>query len=329
MSQARMPARETLVSAGRGRPLRITVLRGGPGSEREVSLKSGRAVAAALRLLGHQVYEADISPTDLSALDYPTDVVFIALHGAFGEDGRLQRILDQRGLPYCGSGAEASELAINKVRSKARCIEADIPTPRFDVARPSRWREACVNWSPPVVVKPIDQGSSVDCVIVRDAPAFIPAVRRLVRKYGQCLIEQFISGLEITVGVLDDRVLPPIWIRPARDYYDYEAKYTDDRTEYLFDIPLPAAVIDRVRELSLRAFAALGCRDFGRVDWIVEPRSGEPYFLEINTIPGFTDHSLLPKAAAQAGIGFAELCQDLVMLALRRAAAGGSERAVG
>jgi D-alanine-D-alanine ligase len=315
--------------SGRQPPLRITVLRGGPGAEREVSLKSGRAVAAALRLCGHQVHEADISPSDLSALDEPADMVFIALHGMFGEDGQIQRILEQRRLPYSGSGPEASALAMNKVRTKARCIEAGIPTPRFDVALPSRWRQACSNWSPPVVVKPVAEGSSVDCEIVREAVDFIPTVRRLVRKYGECLIEQHIRGLEITVGILDDQALPPIWIRTARGFYDYQAKYIDNNTEYLFEIPLGESVLQRMRELSTRAFAAVGCRDFARVDWMVDIESGEPYLLEINTIPGFTDHSLLPKAAAQVGIGFGELCQRLVMLAMNRAVSAQRGRAAG
>ncbi|MBN1489695.1 MAG: D-alanine--D-alanine ligase [Phycisphaerae bacterium] len=314
-------------SAGGTRPLRITVLRGGPSAEREVSLKSGRAVAAALRLLGHRVFEADISPADLRALDEPADVVFIALHGTFGEDGQLQAILDERGIAYCGCGAEASALAMDKVQTKARCVAAGIPTPRFDVVRPGRWRQACANWSPPVVVKPVAEGSSVGCIIVREAVDFIPAVQCLVQKYGQCLVEQYVRGLELTVGVLDGQALPPIWIRTPHMFYDYDAKYSDDRTEYLFEIPLPPAVLQRVRELSLRAFAALGCRDFGRVDWIVDAETGEPSLLEINTIPGFTDHSLLPKAAAQAGVGFAELCQRLVLLALRRCVA--AERAAG
>lgn len=326
---ARTPARDSGLAPGRQRPLRITVLRGGPGSEREVSLKSGRAIAAALRLYGHRVFEGDISPSDLSALDKPADMVFIALHGAFGEDGQVQRILDQRGLPYCGSGPEASALAMNKVRTKGRCIEAGIPTPRFDVALPSRWRQACTNWTPPMVIKPVAEGSSVDCAIIRDAVEFIPAVRNLVRKYGECLIEQYIKGVELTVGVLDDQPLPPIWIRTARGFYDYQAKYIDNDTEYLFEIPLAGPVLQRIQELSVRAFAAIGCRDFGRVDWIVDAESGEPYLLEINTIPGFTDHSLLPKAAAQAGVGFGELCQRLVMLAMKRTTSGERERAAG
>lgn len=326
---ARMPAWDSGMASRWQRPLRITVLRGGPGAEREVSLKSGRAVAAALRLFGHQVFEADISPSDLSALGTPADMVFIALHGTFGEDGQIQKILDERGLPYCGSGSEASALAMNKVRTKARCIEAGVPTPRFDVALPSRWRHACANWSPPVVVKPVAEGSSVDCEIVRDAVEFVPAVRRLVRKYGECLIEQYVVGLELTVGMLDREALPPIWIRTARGFYDYQAKYVDNDTEYLFEIPLPASVLRGIQELSARAFSAVGCRDFGRVDWMVDAKTHEPYLLEINTIPGFTDHSLLPKAAAQAGIGFGELCQRLAVLAMDRAGSAKQERAAG
>lgn len=310
-------------------PLQITVLRGGPGSERDVSLKSGQAVSAALRLLGHRVHEADISPQDLGALDVPTDVVFNVVHGTFGEDGQLQRILESRGLPFCGSGAAASAIAMDKVKTKARCIEAGITVPRFDVARSNRWRRACANWSPPVVVKPVAEGSSVDCFIIREAVDFVPAVRQVVGAHGACLIEQYVRGFEITVGMLGDRALPPIWIRTPRAFYDYEAKYSDDRTEYRFDVPLPARVLDRIADGTRAAFAAVGCRDFGRVDWMVDAETDEPYLLEINTIPGFTDHSLLPKAAAQAGVGFPDLCETLVMMAYRRATEQRRGRAAG
>lgn len=314
-------------SVNRHPPLRVTVLRGGPSSEREVSLVSGHRVAAALRLLGHNVFEADILPNDLSALDHPADVVFVAMHGAFGEDGQLQRILERRGLPYCGSGPEACELTMNKVRTKMAVIGANIPTPRFDLVRADRIDAACTHWSAPAVVKPVDGGSSVDCHILRNGQPVRPAIEQVVAKYGECLIEQFIDGYELTVGVLDGQALPPIWIKPAGEFYDYESKYHDDRTEYLFDIPLPAETLENLCEMSIRAFDTAGCRDFARVDWLVDEATSRPSFLEINTIPGLTDHSLLPKAAAQVGIGFGEFCQRLLVMALAREA--GRERAAG
>ena len=298
--------------------LKVTVLSGGPSAEREVSLKSGQAVAAALKSLGYEVHVADIAPDSLAALDSPADVVFIALHGAFGEDGRLQRILESRGIRYTGSGPEASAMAMDKVAAKCRFIEADVPTPRFDVVTPDQVVELAAQWRPPVVLKPIADGSSVDISIARDPAALGQTLSTLVMKYGRCLIEQFIEGVELTVGVLQDQALPPIQIRTKREFYNYEAKYLDNDTEYLFDMSLPPAVLTRVQELSVKASQALGCRDFCRVDWMVEARTLQPFALEVNTIPGFTDHSLLPKAAARVGIDFAELCRRIVESAVAR-----------
>lgn len=303
------------------RRLKITVLSGGPSSEREVSLNSGRAVAAALRSVGHDVYLADIGPDDLSALDRPVDMVFIALHGAFGEDGVLQQILEDRGIRYCGSGPQASALAMDKAAAKARFLAAGVPTPLFETVTRANVEEVLAQWAPPAVVKPLDQGSSVDCVIVHAGEDLAAPIRRELELYGRCLVERFVPGAELTVGVLGEETLPPIQIRPKREFYDYQAKYLDSDTEYLFNIDLPASVLSEVRELSLRAHQALGCRDFSRVDWIVEESTGRPFVLEVNTIPGFTDHSLLPKAARQAGMSFAELCQRIVELTCQRGAA--------
>jgi D-alanine-D-alanine ligase len=300
------------------RRLKITVLSGGPSSEREVSLKSGRAIAAALGAIGHDVHLADISPEDLSALDAAADMVFIALHGAFGEDGQLQQILEDRGIRYCGSGPAASAVAMDKSKAKARFREAGIPTPPSAVVTAPQANQMLSTWSPPVVVKPLSEGSSVDCIIVHEGEDLSRPLHDLVRRYGRCLVERFIRGAELTVGVLGDEALLPIQIRPAGEFYDYHAKYLADSTEYLFDIDLPASVLDEVRALSVRAHQALGCRDFSRVDWIVEEGSHRPYVLEINTIPGFTDHSLLPKAARQAGLSFPDLCQRIVELTCRR-----------
>jgi len=298
--------------------LKITVLSGGPSSEREVSLKSGQAVASALESLGHDVCLADISPDDLSALDRPADFVFIALHGAFGEDGRIQQILDERGIRYCGSGAAASALAMDKVATKCRFMECEIPTPAFDVVTAGRIDKVLETRRPPVVVKPIAEGSSIDTHIVRDAGELRGILEQMCERYGRCLVEDFISGPELTVGVLGDQALPPIQIRTGRGFYTYQAKYIDDTTEYLFDIDLPEDVLARICELSVRAHQSLGCRDFSRVDWMVDAVTHQPYALEVNTIPGFTDHSLLPKAAARAGLSFPALCQRIVEMALQR-----------
>ncbi|MGQ9650693.1 MAG: D-alanine--D-alanine ligase [Phycisphaerae bacterium] len=300
------------------RRLRITVLSGGPSSEREVSLKSGRAVAAALKSLGHEVCLADISPDDLSALDRPMDMVFIALHGAFGEDGQLQKILDDRGIRYCGSGPQASAMAMNKALAKARFMEVGVPTPLFEVVTSDNIDQVLVQWTPPVVVKPLCEGSSVDCVIVHEGQNLATPIRKEIEIYGQCMIERFVKGAELTVGVLGDEPLPPIQIRPKREFYNYEAKYLDNDTQYLFNIDLPATLLGEICDLSVRAHQSLGCRDFSRVDWIVEESTNRPFVLEVNTIPGFTDHSLLPKAAQQAGLGFAQLCQRIVELTYLR-----------
>lgn len=300
------------------RQLKITVLSGGPSSEREVSLKSGRAVAQALSSLGHQIHCADISPDDLSALDHACDLVFVALHGAFGEDGRLQQLLEERHIRYCGSGPVASARAMDKVAAKRRFVEAEVPTPRFDVVTPDRVDRVANAWTLPVVVKPVADGSSVDVEIVQTPERFVALLRSLTRTHGRCLIEQYVKGPELTVGILGDEALPPIEIRTQREFYDYQAKYVDEDTQYLFDIDLPEPVLEQVRSLSLRAHQALGCRHFSRVDWMVDGQTHQPYALEVNTIPGFTDHSLLPKAAARAGLSFAALCNRIVELALAR-----------
>ena len=299
--------------------LKITVLHGGPGSERDVSLDGGKAVAAALAGLGHDVELADILPDDLRALDRPgVDVVFPVLHGVWGEDGQLQRLLEQRGLVYPGSGPEASQLAMNKAATKAELAAAGLPTPGWQVLGewPGRW-----DGKFPAVVKPVDQGSSVDLTIAKNLDQFRQAVENVCAKYGRCLVEQFIRGRELTVGILDDAALAPIEIVVhGHEYYDYNAKYNDDATEYLVVPKLPGRMSEQLREQALAAHRAIGCRDFSRVDFMLR-QDGRPFILEINTIPGFTSHSLLPKAAANAGLDFAALCQRLVDLALRRAMA--------
>lgn len=295
-------------------PLRITVLAGGPSAERDVSLESGRAVADALRRMGHTVFMADISPDNLAALDHPADVVFPVLHGTFGEDGELQRVLERRGMRYVGSDSRASAIAIDKVRTKQVAVAAGIRTPAYQVFEHALSE---IDWPAadlPAIVKPIDQGSSVHTYICRTSAELHRAVANVADRYRRALVEQFISGEELTVGILGSEALPPLAIRPRTGFYDYDAKYRKDDTEYLFETGHPATVFQRAGELSRRVFADLGCRHMARIDWIID-RSNELWFLEVNTIPGFTSHSLLPKAAAQAGLPFDELADKLVRMA--------------
>ncbi len=298
--------------------LAITVLAGGPGGEREISLQSGEAVAGALRSLGHAVHCEDITPQNLTALARDVDCVFVALHGTFGEDGQVQRLLEGRGLRYTGSAPSTCMLAMNKAAAKGRLRDAGIPTPRWDVATAETMQDLMTRWRPPVVVKPVAEGSSLACHMVREASQFRPAIERVVAGYGEALIEEYISGLEITVGILGDRALDPIEIRTRREFYDYQAKYVDEDTEYLFDIDLAPNLLERLSALSLTAHRELGCRDFSRVDWRVDPDRGEAYVLEVNVIPGLTSHSLLPKAAARAGLSMPAMCQSIVDAAMSR-----------
>lgn len=298
------------------RPLRVTVLCGGPSAEREVSLASGAAVAAALQRRGHDVFVADIGPDQLQALSHPADVVFPALHGTFGEDGTIQRILAERGLRFVGSDERASALAMDKVATKHHVSSAGILTPAFEV-----WDAATLatragpDLPLPVIVKPVDQGSSVATAIVREREAFRPAVQAAVAQFQRALVERFIVGDELTVGLVGGEALPPICVRPKRAFYDYAAKYQDDATEYLFDAGYPATLLASAQALSQRVFQLVGCRHLARVDWMVD-HAEQLWFLEVNTLPGFTSHSLVPKAAARAGVSFDDLVERLVRMAM-------------
>ncbi len=296
--------------------LDVTVLAGGPGVEREVSLDSGRAVYEALQRLGHRAVLRDVGPDDLAALDQPADFFFIALHGEFGEDGAVQAALDARSLRYAGSPAAASRLAMDKAKAKGRFEQHGIPTPRYEVVDEATLEGLSTRFSARAVVKPVASGSSVDTVIARTSEDLVGTARRLVPRYGKVLIEEYVDGPELTVGILGDTALPVCEIQTKREFYDYQAKYVDDDTRYLFDIDLPAELLSRVKDLSLQAHRSLGCRAFSRVDWMVDAATLEPYLLEINTIPGFTSHSLLPKAAARIGMSFDRLCQRIVELSL-------------
>ena len=288
---------------------RIAVLFGGPSSERDVSLASGAAVSRALRGLGYDVADVDIRGRDVE-LPAGIQAAFLALHGAFGEDGTLQRILADRGVPYTGSGPEASHAAFDKLVSKAVFERHGINTPRWEVLRAGQARTLAL----PVVVKPPREGSSVGLSRVLSEEEWAPALRAGFALDAELLVETFIAGRELTVGVVGDQVLPVVEIKPHSGFYDYAHKYTKGMTEYVCPADLPAATVRVCQELGWRTFEALGCRGLGRVD-IRLSDDGVPYVLEMNTIPGFTETSLLPKAAAAAGLPFPQLCEKILNLA--------------
>ena len=303
--------------------LDVTVLMGGPSSEREVSLASGTAVADGLREAGHRVTQADIMPNDTHALDRPKiDVVFIALHGEFGESGQVQTLCRQRGLPYTGSGPRASELAMDKAATKQVAKRAGVQTPDWMIIEgfhdPLQAAEWLNELPPPVILKPVNGGSSVDITIARDAAQRDAALEALLDKYDRAMLERFIPGRELTVGILGDQALPVLEVVPKRPFYDYAAKYADEAgTRYVFDHGLSDEIVHACREAATRTHQALGCRDMSRVDFVLD-EADTPQFLEINTIPGFTSHSLLPMAARQAGIDFPQLVDRLVAMAVAR-----------
>ncbi|HEV2691964.1 MAG TPA: D-alanine--D-alanine ligase [Verrucomicrobiae bacterium] len=297
------------------RKLNITVMLGGPSAEREVSLRTGAAVANALRSLGHEVHELDPRTSDWT-LPPKTDVVFLALHGTYGEDGTVQKQLDALGVPYTGCDAESSRIAFDKLLTKQSCMQAGVPTARFLVVNTptAPWPES---FQPPLVVKPARQGSSVGLQFVEKTADWQPALTESLKFDTEVLVEEKIIGRETTVGILGDQILPVVEVRPKAGNYDYKTKYTAGTTEYYCPAKFDAATTKRIQEAALGAFKAVGGRDYARVDVMVRT-DGSPVVLEVNTLPGMTETSLLPKAAAAAGMNYAELCQRMIGLALQR-----------
>jgi len=323
-------ARDPQPVSGRRRPAgvagrRVAVLSGGPGEERAVSLESGEAVSSALEAAGlvvrRFVIGESIDPI-LAELAAWAEVVFIALHGRYGEDGQVQRTLEAAGLTYTGSGPEASRAAMCKPEAKILFQAAGVPTPKYEVVRRELAAGAAASLregglAPPLVVKPSASGSSIGVSLVRTWEALDAALAEAYAYGDEVLVEKYVSGRELTVGVLDGEVLPVVELATSREFFDYQAKYSDGMTRVLCPAPLRPELAARAAEAGLRAFKAVGARDFGRVDMILD-EAGTPQVLEVNTIPGFTSHSLLPKAAAAAGIDFEELVSRIVARALER-----------
>jgi D-alanine-D-alanine ligase len=297
------------------------VLAGGPDRERPVSLLGGKQVAQALRDADHDVIERDILPNDLTALDEFTqwqgDVVFPVLHGLWGEGGALQQILSDRDIAYVGSGPAAATLCINKHLTKLTTTEHSIPTPESQLLLPGQARTL----DAPVVVKALEEGSTFGLEICKTQSQADAACTLLHKNYPKLLVERYIPGKELTVSVIagedgEPQALPVIQIVPPGECYDYNAKYESDETQYLFDIDLPKETLQQVRDWSMTAYRALGVRHLCRIDFMVD-QSHRPWLIEVNTMPGFTTHSLLPMAAAKTGLNLAQLTNRLVCLAYR------------
>jgi len=295
--------------------LNITVMFGGTSAEREVSLRSGAQVVKALRSLGHHVSELDPQNPEWK-LPEATEVVFLALHGTYGEDGTVQRRLEELGVAYTGCDPEASRIGFAKYLTKQRCVAAGVPTARFLLVE-SPTASWPMGWDPPVVLKPARQGSSVGLQFVERVSDWSKALAEAMRHDSRVLLEEKISGRECTVGILADEPLPVVEVRPKTGIYDYQTKYSEGTTDYFCPAPFDAETTARIQAAGMGAFKAIGGRDYSRVDVIVQP-SGEMVVLEVNTLPGMTETSLLPKAAAAAGITYPQLCHRMAELALKR-----------
>ena len=293
---------------------KIAVLLGGLSAEREISIKTGNASLRALQQLGYDVTAIDVQQNLPQQLEKAgIEIAFIALHGRFGEDGRVQGLLEMLQIPYTGSGVLASSVAIDKVVTKQLLLYHDLLTPEFDFMRPgdsaADLLARCNHL--PVVVKPSREGSTIGITIARNSDDLRSGVALAATLDGTVLIEDFIDGSELTVSVLNGKALPVIKIVPKSGFYDYQAKYSSGATEYLLPAPIDADSYQLVQQAAVKACRVLGCRGAARVDFMFS--EGEFYCIEVNTIPGMTETSLLPKAAQAAGINFPQLVEQILL----------------
>ncbi len=295
---------------------RIGVLMGGQSAEREVSLRSGQAVYRALKERGYDAVALDVGPDICRRLsDEGVEVAFIALHGGHGENGAIQGVLEILGIPYTGSGILASALAMDKELAKKVFSYHAIPVPPSHVLADLTAAATAIGFDLPWVVKPAAEGSSIGVSIVKSESELARAVSE-ARKYGpRVLIERYIEGKEVQIGILGGRAIGGVEVRPTVEFYSYAAKYTPGLTEYVLPPDIDGAAYERAAAVACAAHAALGCRGATRVDLRITPE-GNPYVLEVNTIPGMTETSLLPKIALRAGLPFPELVEEIVREAL-------------
>jgi len=295
---------------------RIGVLMGGLSREREISLRTGKAILRALTEKGYQALAIDVSQDIAETLiKEKIDIAFIALHGRFGEDGTIQGMLELMRIPYTGSGVLASALALHKIMAKKFFLCENIPTPTYEVFQ----REEIEKNPPrttslplPLVVKPAREGSTIGVSIVRKEEELIPALKEAGKYDEEILVEEFMKGKEITVGILEDIPLPIIEIAPKSGFYDYHSKYTKGETEYIIPARIPREKYLYAQEVSLKAFQVLGCSGCARVDLMTD-EDANPFVIDVNTMPGMTETSLLPKAAGYAGISFEDLVERILL----------------
>lgn len=296
---------------------RVGVLAGGPSNERDISMRSGKAVHNALLGEGVDAIFLDVKNNIREIIENSCmDIAFIALHGRLGEDGVIQKMLEDAGIPYTGSGVEASRLAMDKIASKKKFISKNIPVPRYVIFEKGDFDiKKADDIGYPLVVKPQSEGSSIGLSIANEKKSLDTAISKAFQYGEKIIIEEYIAGRELTVGILDDNALPVVEIVPKNHVYDYAAKYNDPDTQYLVPADIEEQAYENARKLGKAAHNALGCSSFSRVDMIMDS-SGKIFVLEVNTIPGMTERSLLPKAAQAAGLRFGELCVKILTNAL-------------
>ena len=290
--------------------MKVAVIMGGKSSEREISLKTGRAIVKALKELGHEVYTFDLSPElPCKLLELKPDKVFIALHGSPGEDGTVQGMLEILGIPYTGSDTITSAVCIDKDFTKRILQRENVKTPAWEVVYEEKDLEH-LRWNTfPAVVKPAREGSSIGLKVVNSLSELKEYAEKLLKKSGKVMIEEFIKGKDLTVGILKGEPLPVIEIRPKKGIYDYESKYTKGMSEYI--IIKDEALTKKLHEISKKIYRVLSLKDFARIDFRLS-EEGEIYFLEVNTIPGMTELSLLPMAAGAKGVDFQKLIDIII-----------------
>jgi len=300
-------------------PGRLVVLYGGQSGEREVSLKGGEAVLAALQASGRDAHGLDLGPGWMAELEaLQADHVFIVLHGAGGEDGTVQGALECMGLPYTGSGVLASALAMDKLRCKQLWQGIGLPTAGFALLhKDSNWTELLAELGGEVMVKPASEGSSLGMAKASSGDELQAAWAAADAFDSVVIAERWLNGAEYTVAILNGRPLPVIKLETDRPFYDYEAKYLADDTRYICPCGLSTEDETAMQALALEAFTSLGCEGWGRVD-VMMTADGEPHLLEVNTVPGMTDHSLVPMAAAAAGLSFTDLLIEILKTALNK-----------
>jgi D-alanine-D-alanine ligase len=299
-------------------PKKIAVLMGGPGSERDVSLATGRGVSKALRSLGVDVVDVDVRDENFP-LPKDVDLAFLTIHGTFGEDGQLQKILEDRGVAYTGDGVEESRITFDKILTKEKFRDQKVVTPEWEVIDLGQRPKISV----PLVIKPPCQGSTVGVVIVKGESELDSAMKEAGKYDRKLLVEKFVSGRELTIGILGDQALPILEIIPKGGFYDFNTKYpflnpqAGASAEHVCPAKIDPAKTKKIQELALQAFRALGLVVYGRVDVILS-ETGDPFVLEVNTIPGMTEASLLPEAAAATGINYVDLCLRIIELSRAR-----------